>query len=61
MGSFESIVGIVVCLRGCGEHHDRYERDTMILRKKAFNWGLLSSFRGLVHDHHGVKQTTMTL
>lgn len=25
------------------------------LSKKAFNWGLDHSFRGLIHDHHGGK------
>ena len=32
-------------------------RDTMtkeiLMKKKAFIWGLAYSFRGLVHDHHG--------
>lgn len=32
-----------------------------LTKEKAFNQGLACSFRGFVHDHHGVKQTGMVL
>jgi hypothetical protein len=32
-----------------------------LLQKKTFDWGLPYSSRGLVHDHHGRKQTGMVL
>jgi hypothetical protein len=28
---------------------------------EGFNWGLVYSFKGLIHDHHGGKQTVMVL
>lgn len=53
--------GFTMCLSYYSIANQRHHDQCNCYNKKAFNWGLVYSFKGLVCGHYGRKQTALAL